>query len=234
MKEGQYWDGEWEKRISEGIEIDNEKTNFLIEKLGIELKNKSILDVGCGTGTFLLSCSKHTPKLNGCDISKKSIELAKKNNPKANLKTTSLTNIIYPKNSIDIITAFAVIQHLLTEEERKKAIIRLIDILKPNGKMIIFDQVMTPQRKFLSKVTRRKRDKHILLLNEKFYLDLFKQRDVRDIKVIIDKKISAYHYLRLLFSFFKIKINRKSKIVNACSYLLPNLLSNYRYFIITK
>ena len=60
------------------------KTNILNDYLRYfklfkkSIKNKNILDYGCGYGQFLFLCSKITKHLNGVELSKASIEFIKK------------------------------------------------------------------------------------------------------------------------------------------------------------
>ncbi len=95
-------------------------------------EDKSLLDIGCGTGHFLEICKNNGWKVTG-------IEPEKKARDKANLliknkvfNSDKLKNL--PKESFDIITLWHVLEHLPNLEEQVKLIHSL---LKTNGTLII-------------------------------------------------------------------------------------------------
>ncbi len=83
----------------------------------IILKNKKILDIGCGGGILTESLSKKGAKVTGIDICEKAIIIAKKHAKLSNLnikyKKKSIEN--YKKNyrnKYDIITCMEIIEHI--------------------------------------------------------------------------------------------------------------------------
>ena len=69
------------------------------------IKNKSLLDIGCGAGVHIKEYTKKGAKCFGIDISKTMISLAKKNNPSVDFKVGSVTKLPYKDNSFDVITS---------------------------------------------------------------------------------------------------------------------------------
>jgi len=62
---------------------------ILLNKLPNTIKNPRVLDPACGTGEFLITAKKYfnNPKLEGWDIDKKIVDIAKELIPAANIKT---------------------------------------------------------------------------------------------------------------------------------------------------
>lgn len=104
----------------------------------VKIKNNStILDAGCGTGSFLNILSKNkTLKLYGIDVSRKMLEIAKKKlKDRAKLSLTPVEKIDC-KNKFDYIFSIIAMHHYSDQE---KAIKNFYQSLKNNGKLIILD-----------------------------------------------------------------------------------------------
>ena len=87
----------------------------------IELKGKSILDVGCGTGAWLTSLSKHNPSLCvGADFSDKMLKEAKEKHTGFRFEKARAEDLsIFQDNEFDIVTASYVL-HGVTKEPRSE------------------------------------------------------------------------------------------------------------------
>ncbi len=107
-----------------------------------------VLDVGCAFGYFLKCCDEHNFKTYGTDISEYAITEAKKIT-KAELFTHDLNNGLhfFKDNFFDVITAFDVIEHLISPYNILKEFNR---ILGRNGKLII----TTPNISSLGQIIR--------------------------------------------------------------------------------
>ena len=95
---------------------------------------KTILDIGCGTGDFLKVCKKNGWTVTGVEPNEKAKKIAeKKLNSHHNTNLYSEINNL-PKNAFDIITLWHVLEHVPNIEEY---IIALKKLLKPQGVLII-------------------------------------------------------------------------------------------------
>ena len=93
------------------------------------LKNKDILDFGCGWGGFLRNI-KNYKSLNGVELRKECLDYIKNNIKKINMSN----NIKYFEHKFDLITMFHVLEHIPYQIETLKV---LKSKLKNRGKIII-------------------------------------------------------------------------------------------------
>lgn len=113
----------------------------------INAKGKSVLEVACGTGTFVdLFLKLKVEKYYGIDISSKMIELAKQNNKQENvdfsvvsLEEYSMSN----KEKYDIIIASSFLHHLVDLEE---GLLYIKSMLKPGGLFIGLHEVVNKRK----------------------------------------------------------------------------------------
>ena len=97
--------------------------------------NNEILDIGCGTGTFLdyVNCSYF--RYTGIDISRVNIEKARRKHGRT-FKVMSAEKLKFKDNSFDKIVCIELIEHLFTSE--LIAVLREMDrVLKPGGIAVI-------------------------------------------------------------------------------------------------
>lgn len=96
---------------------------------------KNILDIGCGTGDFLVACTKKNWRVFGVEPHNQaraiSIEKTKSNNIYSSIENLENTN---PTQKFDVITLWHVLEHVSNLEEYIQALKRL---LHPNGILII-------------------------------------------------------------------------------------------------
>jgi 2-polyprenyl-3-methyl-5-hydroxy-6-metoxy-1,4-benzoquinol methylase len=96
---------------------------------------KSILDIGCGTGDFLNACKDKGWKIKGVEPNKKARDLAlKKLNSEAYLVNNIKDLLTSSSNRFDVITMWHVLEHIPNLEEY---ISILKELLKPKGTLII-------------------------------------------------------------------------------------------------
>jgi ubiquinone/menaquinone biosynthesis C-methylase UbiE len=166
------------------------KVNLIKHLLG-KNEPKTILDFGCGIGSFipyLHDIYKNT-KLYGCDISAKSIEIAKKIHPYCDFKT--IENIvdldIYEK--IDLIIINTVLHHI-PQGEHESWINKLSNIIKKEGSVIVFEHnILNPVTK--NTIKKSKGDDNAVMLNPKYckrlLLNEFLNIGIKDKEIILKK-----------------------------------------------
>ena len=95
-------------------------------------KNKSLLDIGCGTGEFINICKNKSWKVFGLEPDSGARELAKKNYNIDLLDQEELYNI--NENKVSVITLWHVLEHVYNLERDLK---QYAKILNDNGYLII-------------------------------------------------------------------------------------------------
>jgi len=131
----------YQKYYTESIKTAKWLTNHFIKH--IELKDKRILDWGCGPGRII----RQIPVTigNGCeyfgtDYNKKSIDWCSKNLTDINFNNNSLiAQLPYEDNFIDVIYGISIFTHL-SEQLHYDWYNELFRILKPNGIMFMTTQ----------------------------------------------------------------------------------------------
>ncbi len=102
-----------------------------LELLG-NVKNKKILDIGCGTGIYAKLLSKKGAMVKGFDISPEMIKIARSNNRDLDLRIGSINNIPF-KEKFDIVLASLIIHYL---DDWTKALNEVKKVLKKDGYFI--------------------------------------------------------------------------------------------------
>lgn len=105
------------------------------------LKNKSLLDGGCGTGLFTKKAIEKGAIVTSLDIAPKLVELTIKKNPTAKGIEGSLLKLPFTDDFFDYVISSDVIEHT---PDPLAAVKELIRVLKPGGKICI----TVPNRSF--------------------------------------------------------------------------------------
>lgn len=109
------------------------ETEFLINFIN---QNDKIIDVGCGTGLHASLLQQNGFKVDGLDLNKEMLNIAK-TRIHSNLYLQNILDININQKYDVIISMFAVLNHLKNLKELEHAFMNLKNILKDNGKIII-------------------------------------------------------------------------------------------------
>ena len=137
---------EYDKILSDDLKVYGEESGYFAEyKVEIvknKMKNKpeKILDFGCGIGRNIQYFKKYfsDSKIFGCDISEKSIEIAKKNNPDVEFFLLNDENIKANFDKFDLIFTSCVFHHI-EPVLRKNSMKSISNMMKQNGLFFIFE-----------------------------------------------------------------------------------------------
>jgi arsenite methyltransferase len=120
----------------------------------LELKgDEKVLDVGCGRGLMLIGAAKRlkTGKATGIDVwnaqdlSGNSPDAAKQNakiegvSDKIRIENGDARHMVYPEKNFDVVISSLAIHNISDRDERRQAVREMWRVLKPGGKLLIFD-----------------------------------------------------------------------------------------------
>lgn len=105
---------------------------------------QSVLDFGCGTGSMTVRLKERVPsaRIIGIDIDQQILELARAKAASKGMEIDwrfgMLGELTQPVGAVDHVVSSLVFHHL-TDEEKRKYLRQLVDMLKPGGEIHIAD-----------------------------------------------------------------------------------------------
>ncbi|MBW2981156.1 class I SAM-dependent methyltransferase [Candidatus Woesearchaeota archaeon] len=118
------------------VEFQAYQAELIIKELrsrGVHIKNKRILELGCGRGGYSLKFARETKKLVATDLTKPSYAL--KANPKIKfVKLDASRHFPFKGESFDLVICFSLIEHVKNPRPMLNEIFR---VLKDKGTLIL-------------------------------------------------------------------------------------------------
>ncbi len=151
-----YWNSMARKYKSSAIlipgdlEIKNQYYNLLHERVMSKVfsgipKGSKILEIGCGVGRWSIKLAKMGMDVTATDISKEMVKIAKTNAKREKVKigfqVTGADEINSRKNYYDYALSVTVLQHIIDESKRIRAIENLAKSVKKGGRIILLERV---------------------------------------------------------------------------------------------
>jgi 2-polyprenyl-3-methyl-5-hydroxy-6-metoxy-1,4-benzoquinol methylase len=109
----------------------SEKTGFLA---GCKLTGGRILDVGCGSGYFLLALDENRWERFGVEVGAEAVSAARMHLGEEKIVEGSLTDSSFEEGSFDVVTFWSALEHM---NYPSRALAEAKRILKPSGKLIV-------------------------------------------------------------------------------------------------
>ena len=108
----------------------------LFKHMGLDLYNKDVLEIGCGSGYGAYLLNQLAPKSYlGLDVMEEQIALAKKQSPQFQFILQGAEDLSqFADASKDTVVIFGVLHHI---PDWRKAIDEIIRVLKPNGSLFL-------------------------------------------------------------------------------------------------
>lgn len=107
----------------------------------IPVSNASLLDVGCGDGTLLMTVGRRWPDVHlaGLDLQAERIDEARINVPDANLVVGSADELPFDRASFDVVTAITLMSSISADRMEADAAAEIGRVLRPGGWLVWFD-----------------------------------------------------------------------------------------------
>ena len=127
----------WTKRNKEYLQ-ESRYSTFTFKRLmdKFDIKNKKVIDIGCGYGLMINHLKKNGAEAEGLEICEEVVN----NDFKVTYGNTS--NIPIEDSTYDFVTSFGTVEHV---KEWKQSIKEQFRICKPNGKvMVVVPHILSP------------------------------------------------------------------------------------------
>jgi putative AdoMet-dependent methyltransferase len=123
-------------------------TQMIIQALGLNT-NSTVIDMGSGTGAFTLQAAKQCKKIYAVDISKPMLSYCQNKTKKAGLFNITfhrggLLTYCHQEEPVDAMVCVAVLHHL-PDFWKQIGLQRVAQMIKPRGKLFLFDIVFPSQ-----------------------------------------------------------------------------------------
>ena len=123
-----------------------QETHAIIDRLALGA-NDTVIDLGCGTGAFTLCAAKSCKKIYAVDVSKAMLDYCRQKAQKAKLDNIEFCQggfLTYEHSGepVEAIVSVAALHHL-PDFWKMIALRRLAAMLKPKGKLYLFDVVFS-------------------------------------------------------------------------------------------
>ena len=106
------------------------------------LNGRKVIDVGCGSGTWLLEFAQwgaDPADLAGIDLDESRISRARTRLPMSDLQVGNAARQPWPNNTFDVVSQFTVFSSILSKSLRERIAAELLRVVKPGGILLWYD-----------------------------------------------------------------------------------------------
>ena len=170
----------WASSYGEESNPIRDLSDGLVKKFLPDLKNKAVLDAGCGTGKFCAYAeTQQAAKIVGVDLSPAMIEEARRHCPQVEFRCGDLAAVSLETEGFDVIVCALVLGYVEQLEPSLRALLRA---LKKGGVILITDlhpflTLLQAKRTFLDARTKKTYEiRHHLHLFQEYFQNFSKEQ----------------------------------------------------------
>jgi len=172
-----YWDGHWNREISNLKEQIKTKNNFIIgyTKKYLPIGTK-IFEGGCGLGDKVCALHYNGYDAYGVDYAKETVKKINLHAPELNIKIGDVRKLQFPDNFFDGYWSLGVIEHFYDGYE--EIISEMLRVLKPKGYLFLTVPVISPLRRAKIKLNKYPEYKESEKTTNNFYQFAFEPKHI--------------------------------------------------------
>lgn len=169
-----------------------------------KIEKGDILEIGCGSGDFLVEAQLAGYTVFGLEISAHAVSVANQKLKANSVKCGSFAELFAMKESFDVIALFDVIEHLQNPYD---AIIEVYKHIKPGGVVVIVTpSIDSWSSKLLGKHWMEYKTEHLWYFSKKSIRVLLERADFTGIEWFSNKKVLSLDYINLHFQKYKVPL----------------------------
>jgi SAM-dependent methyltransferase len=145
------WTAQWSPRNPTAIYFRHQVERALVRALndtGIDLANKDILDVGCGSAPhlrFFADLGADRTRLHGIDLVPERIEAARRLGPDLDLRVADASELPFANDSFDLVAQFTALCNIAADHDLlRRAAAEMTRVLRPHGAIVWFGVARAP------------------------------------------------------------------------------------------
>jgi ubiquinone/menaquinone biosynthesis C-methylase UbiE len=134
----------WNRPVN--LYIQCQLTKDIVASLAAEglfpLSGRSVADIGCGTGMWLLEFAQwgaDSHSLAGIDLDEDRIAQARRKLPAADLRIGSAGQLPWPDASFDLVSQFTLFSSILDDQLKAEVAAEMLRVTKPRGAILWYD-----------------------------------------------------------------------------------------------
>jgi 2-polyprenyl-3-methyl-5-hydroxy-6-metoxy-1,4-benzoquinol methylase len=111
----------------------------------VDVRGKSVLDAGCGTGFFVEHFLSRGARVSGVDLTDVSVANLSRRFPEARFEVADLS-AWNPRETYDLVSCFDVLFHIVDDDAWERALTNLVAAVKPGG-WLAFSEIFLPGKR---------------------------------------------------------------------------------------
>lgn len=185
------------------------------------LQNGDLLEIGCGTGDFLVESQSKGYNVSGIEISHHAVAMANKKLNFNKVQQGTLEQIEFPSNSFDVIAFFDVIEHI---NSPTGFIAQAYKLLRPGGKIFLVTPSLDSwSARLLGIHWMEYKLEHLWYFSNKAISILLENTGFKNVHILPNPKILDLDYINMHFQRYYVPFF--SPLVKVIRTIVPDSLA---------